>query len=99
MEIIPPEAAQVMSLAPVSPGTGPLMPGSSALPSAAPMLAVSPAIAGKEDGENRKINVESADKTSVSSPRLASIASSLLGATALDSFSDKEKESAVGQNL
>ena len=99
MEIIPPEAAQVMSLAPVSSGTGPLMPGSSALPSSAPMLVVSPAIAGKEDGENRKINVESADKTSVSSPRLASIASSLLGATALDSFSDKEKESPVGQNL
>ena len=99
MDIIPPEAAHVMSLASVDPGSGPLMPVNSALPSAAPRLVVSPAITGREDGENSKRNTESAEITPSSSPRLASLASSLLGATALDASNNQEKDGELGQNL
>ena len=68
MEIIPPEAAHVMSLASVDPGSGPLIPVNSALPSSTPMLVVSPAIAaGREEDEKSKINTKSAEGASDSS--------------------------------
>ena len=70
MEIIPPEAAHVMSLASVDPGSGPLMPVNSALPSSAPMLVVSPAISGREDGDKTNTNPKSAEVTSESSNTL-----------------------------
>ena len=53
MDIIPPEAAHVMSIASANPGSGPSMPTNNALPSSAPVLVVSPAILGTE-GQSEK---------------------------------------------
>ena len=72
MEIIPPEAAHVMSLASADPGSGSLMPGNSSLPASAPMLVVSPAIAGREGDEKSKGNPKVADAASTGSPRITS---------------------------
>ena len=70
MEIIPPEAAHVMSLASVDPGSGSLMPVNSALPGSAPMLVVSPAIVGREDDEKSKGNPKTAEVPSESSSNI-----------------------------
>ena len=70
MEIIPPEAAHVMSLASVDPGSGSLMPVNSALPGSAPMLVVSPAIVGREDDEKTKGNPKTAEVPSESSSNI-----------------------------
>ena len=86
MDIIPPEAAHVMSLASVDPGSN------SALPPPAPMLVVSPAISGRDDEEKNKATTKSNEVVSMGSPILASLASSLLGATSLESSNNKEKE-------
>ena len=93
MDIIPPEAAHVMSIASANPGSGPLMPVDNALPSAAPVLVVSPAILGTEaKNEKEKESIKSSGMSSTASPGLASLASSMLGATTVDSSNDKDTE-------
>ena len=93
MDIIPPEAAHVMSIASANPGSGPLMPTNNALPSSAPVLVVSPAILGTEDkSEKEKESIQSTGMSSAASPGLASLASSMLGATTVDSSNDKDTE-------
>ena len=75
-----------MSLASVDPGSN------SALPTSAPILVVSPAISGRDDEEKNKAIAKSTE----ASPILASFASSLQGATSLESSNNKEKETVVG---
>ena len=99
MDIIPPEAAHVMSIASANPGSGPLMPTNNALPSSAPVLVVSPAILGTEDkSEKEKESIQSTGMSSTASPGLASLASSMLGATTVDSSNDKDKEIELSVN-
>ena len=99
MDIIPPEAAHVMSIASANPGSGPSMPTNNALPSSAPVLVVSPAILGTEgQSEKEKESSKSTGMSSTASPGLASLASSMLGATTVDSSNCKDKEIELSVN-
>ena len=99
MDIIPPEAAHVMSIASANPGSGPSMPTNNALPSSAPVLVVSPAILGTEgQSEKEKESSKSTGMSSTASPGLASLASSMLGATTVDSSNGKDKEIELSVN-
>ena len=100
MDIIPPEAAHVMSIASANPGSGTLMPTNNALPSSSPVLVVSPAILGatEDKSEKEKESSKSTGMSSTASPGLASLASSMLGATTVDSSNNKDKEIELSVN-
>ena len=99
MDIIPPEAAQVMSLGSADLGSGPpLIPVSSDLRASGPMLIVSPAIVvGKDEDDKNDGGARSTEMASRDSARVSFLSSSNLGAAALGTSNDKEQETPIGQ--